>query len=70
MIFPDDAVLEIRNTCVREKMLFLTVDGRTNCEVYRGETVRVTRSQLETHLIRLKEDGFYHRLRLKMADGK
>lgn len=70
MIFPDDAVLEIRNTCVREKMLFLTVDGRTNCEVYRNETVRVTRSQMETHLVRLKEYGFYHRLRLKMGDGK
>ena len=70
MIFPDDAVLEIRNTCVREKMLFLTVDGRTNCEVYRNETVRIVRSQLETHLVRLKEYGFYHRLRLKMGDGK
>ena len=70
MIFPDDAVLEVRNTCVREKMLYLTVDGRNNCEVYRGETVRITRSQLETHLVRLKEYGFYHRLRLKMADGK
>ena len=69
MIFPDDAVLEVRNTCVREKMLFLTVDGRTNCEVYRNETVRITRSQLETHLVRLKEYGFYHRLRLKMGDG-
>ncbi len=66
MIFPDTAVLEIKNTCQREKMLFLTVDGRTNCELYRGEVVRITRSPLETKLIRLKEWGFYHKLRTKM----
>ena len=68
MIFPDESILEIRNVCQREKMLYLTVDGRTNCELYRGEQVRITRSPLETRLVRLKECGFYHRLRLKMAD--
>lgn len=68
MIFPDDSVLEIRNICQREKMLYLTVDGRTNCELYRGEVVRITRSPLETRLIRLKSCGFYNRLRLKMAE--
>ena len=68
MIFPDEAVLEIRNICQREKMLYLTVDGRTNCELYRGETVRIVRSQLETNLVRLKTCGFYNRLRLKMTD--
>lgn len=68
MIFPDDAVLEIKNTCQREKMLFLTVDGRTNCELYKGEVVRIRRSELETNLIRLKNCGFYHRLRQKMTD--
>ena len=68
MIFPDESVLEIRNICQREKMLYLTVDGRTNCELYRGETVRITRSPLETHLIRLKACGFYNRLRLKMTE--
>lgn len=68
LIFPDSAVLEIRNVCQREKMLFLTVDGRTNCELYRGETVRITRSALETSLVRLKDCGFYHRLRLKMTE--
>ncbi|MBQ9781281.1 MAG: NAD(+)/NADH kinase [Clostridia bacterium] len=67
IIFPDTAVLEIKNTCQREKMLFLTVDGRTNCELYRGETVRITKSPMETRLIRLKEWGFYHKLRTKMT---
>jgi len=67
IIFPDTAVLEIKNVCQREKMLFLTVDGRTNCELYRGETVRITKSPMETRLIRLKEWGFYHKLRTKMT---
>ena len=48
-------------------MLFLTVDGRTNCELYRGEVVRITKSPLETRLIRVKEWGFYHKLRTKMT---
>lgn len=68
MIFPDESVLEIRNICQREKMLYLTVDGRTNCELYRGEVVRITRSPLETNLVRLKSCGFYNRLRLKMSE--
>ena len=68
MIFPDDAALEIRNICQREKMLYLTVDGRTNCELYRGEVVRITRSPLQTRLVRLRTCGFYDRLRAKMSE--
>ena len=67
IIFPDTAILEIKNVCQREKMLFLTVDGRTNCELYRGEIVRITKSPMETRLIRIKEWGFYHKLRTKMT---
>ena len=36
MIFPDSATLEIKNICQREKMLYLTVDGRTNYEMYKA----------------------------------
>ena len=68
MIFPDTAVLEIKNVCQREKMLYLTVDGRISCELYRDEVVRITRSPLETSLIRIKACGFYHRLRQKMTE--
>ncbi len=67
LIFPDTSILEVRNICQREKMLYLTVDGRTNCELYRNEVVRITRSPLETNLIRLKTCGFYNRLRAKMS---
>lgn len=68
LIFSDDAVLEVRNVCAREKMLYLTVDGRMNFELYRNQTVRITKSNLETNLIRLKACGFYMKLRQKMGN--
>ena len=67
LIFPDSATLEVRNICQREKMLYLTVDGRSNCELYRNESVRITRSPMEINLVRLKSCGFYNRLRMKMS---
>jgi NAD+ kinase len=66
MIFSDDAVLEVRNICAREKMLYLTVDGRMNFELYRNQVVRVTKANIKTKLIRLKSYGFYRKLRQKM----
>ena len=66
IVFGDDAVLEIKNVCQREKMLYLTVDGRINYEVYRGDVVRLTRSAVETKLIRLNDGGFYEKLQKKM----
>ena len=67
LIFPDSATLVVRNICQREKMLYLTVDGRSNCELYRNESVRITRSPMEINLVRLKSCGFYNRLRMKMS---
>lgn len=66
LIFSDKSVLEVRNISVREKMLYLTVDGKMNFELYRNQTVRITKSSLETKLIRLKPCGFYKKLRQKM----
>lgn len=66
IVFGDDAVLEIKNVCQREKMLYLTVDGRINYEVYRGDVVRLTRSATETRLIRISKGGFYEKLQKKM----
>ena len=66
LIFSDSTVLEVRNTCAREKMLYLTVDGRMNFELYRNQTVRITKSDLKTNLIRLTPSSFYSNLRAKM----
>ncbi len=69
LIFSEDSVLEVRNTCVREKMLYLTVDGRMNFEFYRNQMIRVTKSKMETNLIRLKPSAFYSKLRQKMGNS-
>lgn len=68
LVFRDSANLEIKNICQREKTLFLTVDGRINYELCIGESVRITRSPLQTGFIKLKSDSFYERLRQKMND--
>ncbi len=68
LLFPDSASLQIKNICQRERNLFLTVDGRTNYELFRNETVRITRSPLVTNLIRIKNNGFYQILRTKMKE--
>lgn len=70
MIFPDTSVLEIKNICQREKMLYLTVDGRTNYEMYKGDVVRISKSPLQTNLIRIKNCGFYNKLRRKMTENE
>ena len=66
LIFSDATTLEVRNVCAREKMLYLTVDGRMNFELYRNQTVRITKSDLKTNLIRLAPSSFYSNLRAKM----
>ena len=66
MLFRDDVTLEVKNVCQREKMLYLTVDGRINFELYRGDLVRITRSPIKTRLIRLHEQSFYAILQEKM----
>ncbi len=66
MIFPPSAEIEVKNICQREKMIFLTLDGRVNQEISFGDTVRITRSELETSLIRIKKNCFYSQLRKKM----
>ena len=69
LIFSDSSTLEVRNICVREKMLYLTVDGKMNFELYRNQKVRITKSNLETKLIRFKESGFYQKLCRKMREA-
>lgn len=66
MIFPKSANIEIKNICQREKMIFLTLDGRVNQELALGDTVRVTESEMKTSLIRIKNNCFYNQLRKKM----
>ena len=66
VLFRDSTVLEIKNVCQREKMLYLTVDGRNNFELYRGDMVEITKSNIEISLIRFESNDFYVRLKKKL----
>ncbi len=65
LLFPDTATLKIKNICVREKVLHLTLDGRATYDLYYGDTVSICRSPLSVKLIQLKEQSFYSKIRTK-----
>ena len=64
LIFSDGAVLKVKNICVREKVLHLTVDGRLTFDMYYGDEAVITRSETRAVLMRLKEGGFGAKIRL------
>jgi NAD+ kinase len=68
-IFPDTAEIEVKNICQREKVLFLTLDGKSNYEIAYGDVVKVTKLNLYAKLVRLKDNDFYNRLRTKMISN-
>ena len=65
LIFPDSAKLEIKNICVREKLLHLTVDGKATFDLFFGDTVVVTKATINTKLLRIKDEDFYSKIRMK-----
>lgn len=65
LIFPDTAVLEVKNTCVRERVLHLTVDGRATFDLFLGDTAIITKSALKAKLLRIKNEDFYSKIRMK-----
>ena len=65
LIFPDSAVLEVKNICVREQVLHLTVDGRATFDLFFGDTAIITKSALKAKLLRIKNDDFYSKIRMK-----
>lgn len=67
IVLPDSSKLEIVNVCRREPALLLTVDGRVNIKLARGEAVRITRSDKHAGILRLKEDVFYEIFKHKMS---
>ena len=69
LIFSDETKLTVKNISVREKMLMLTLDGKTNCEIFRDEYIKITKSDLTVKLVRLKECSFYDILSQKMKNN-
>ena len=65
LVFPDTATLKVKNVCAREKVLHLTVDGRSTFDLYFGDTVVITRSPMRIRLLRVKDESFYSKIRMK-----
>lgn len=65
LVFSDTAELRVKNICVREKVLHLTLDGRMTFDLFFGDTVVITKSEMKTCLLRLKDEGFYAKIRNK-----
>lgn len=66
ILFPDDAVIEVKHVCKREKVLYLTLDGKINFELMRGDVVRITKSELMASIVRVKERSFYEKLKQRI----
>ncbi len=64
-IFPDTAMLKVKNVCVREKVLHLTVDGKATAQMYYGDTAIITKSQITAKLLRVKDESSCSKIRLK-----
>ena len=65
ILFPDDVTLEVKHVCRREKVLYLTLDGKVNYELMRNDVVRIEKSELFAPIIRVKQRSFYEKLRQK-----
>ena len=69
LIFSDETNIKIKNVSVREKSLMLTLDGKTNCEVFKDEIIKITKSNLTVQLVRVKDCSFYDILNQKMKNN-
>ena len=66
LIFSDEAHLSVKNTCQREKMLYLTLDGRTNLELALGDVVHITKAERSARLVSMKKNNFYNKVHKKL----
>ena len=65
LVFPDSEELRVKNICAREKALHLTVDGRATFDLFYGDSVVVTKSATRAKLLRIKDEDFYSKIRMK-----
>ncbi len=69
LVFSDETPLKIKNVSVREKSLMLTLDGKSNCELFKDDEVRISKSDFTVKLVRLKDCSFYSILSQKMKNN-
>ena len=72
--------LELQLERLQERLAELTNDSSgiermkrealSNYEMYKGDVVRISKSPLKTNLVRIKNCGFYKKLRQKMTENE
>ena len=69
VIFRGDSVLELHNMVTRapDGTIYLSVDGRENYTLQKGDVVRIRRSGSRTKIIRVKKGGFLSALQRKLT---
>lgn len=69
VIFRGDSVLELANMVTRcpDGTIYLSVDGRENYVLEKGDIVRIRRSRSRTKIIRIKNGGFLSALQRKLT---
>ena len=68
LLFSPESTLEISSRRYTGGELYLTVDGSENFHLESDDKVRVTKSNMTTRLIRIKEYGFFDILANKMSE--
>ena len=68
LLFSPESTLEISRRRNTGGELYLTVDGSENFHLESDDKVRVTKSNMTTRLIRIKEYGFFDILANKMSE--
>lgn len=68
LVFSAESEFAVKNVTTREECLYISVDGGKAVPLSYGHEVKLRRSAQYISLIRLKEGGFYERLRRKMSD--
>ena len=66
VVFSGDSVIEVKFNADKINEAFCTIDGKITKTIYDGDVVRITKSQNDVKLIRLKDIDFYSRLNDKM----
>lgn len=67
VVFSDSSVIDVEFTAEKINEAFCTIDGKGVKSIYSGDIVRITKSDVKTKLIRLKELDFYTLLNQKLA---
>jgi NAD+ kinase len=68
ILFEPDSHLCVCPVKLQDKEAYLTVDGQNIIKLEEGEKVMISRSQLKTRLVKLKDISFYEVLRNKMNE--